>query len=194
MAALLSTLATPAQGLGYLGLALTLSFGAVTSDRWMRVLGVVASSVWAGHFYLLGAHLSAGLSLMISLAMASLALAPAHRPRLRGGLAAGFALCYLGLTLAGWSGWLSLLPLVAALLSTYAAGLMNGVGARQVLVLSDLCWLGVAVMAGSIGGIVAGVLSIGLKALTVLRLRRRNAREQIPVPATVLLGTPVPPP
>lgn len=172
-----SSLFAPAQLLGYLGMALSLSYGAVTSDRLMRLLGVVTCLVWAAHYAALHALLPALLSVLIGVGVTTLALLPPHWQRWRVPVTGSFGLAYGAVAYLTWVDAWSVLPLAAALLSTYACGALSGAPARWGLLLSDCLWLVIGLQAGSIGGVMSSLLAMSLKGWTLLRLRRSHGTK-----------------
>lgn len=178
----LSTILSPTQLLGYLAMALSLSFGAVTSDRMMRALGVGCCVVWAWHYYLLGIPAAAWNSALIGAGVLALAFTAPAQSTLRRSISLVASCALFVAAYNTWSGAISVFLLVAALISTLACGALAGSRARVWLMVSDGCWLVTGVLAGSIGGVISGLLAIILKLHAVYRIahqQRAPKRKQL---------------
>ena len=146
------------HGTGLVALVLNVLSLARRCERRLRIESSLAGLGWALNNLLLGAHTAAALSVVSAsrTATAGLALnAPAaHRRR----ACLGFMVLSLGAGLVTFSNWLSLLVVLASLLSTYAMFYLHGRALRWILVLVSVLWMHSAWSNDSVEQIAANLL------------------------------------
>ena len=129
------------HGTGLVALVLNVLALLRRCERRLRLESSLAGLGWALNNLLLGAHTAAALSVVSAsrTATAGFALNAPAAQRRRACL--GFMALSLGVGLVTSSNWLSLLVVLASLLSTYAMFYLRGRSLRWILVLVSLLWM-----------------------------------------------------
>lgn len=159
---------SPAQLLGYLAAAFGIACFAQTNDRRFKLLMAAECAAFIGHFALLGQP-TAVASTTVSL-LRSLASLRGRNPA----MGVFFIALSLGLGLWLMTGPLSLLPIAASCIGTYALFFQSGVHMRALMLLGTLCWLVNNLLIGSIGGSVLEAVIALTNGLTIWRMVRRS--------------------
>lgn len=143
---MIDDLLSPAQLLGYLAFVCGVACFAQTDDRRFKLFMAAECAAYIGHFGLLGQP-TAVASTTVSL-LRSLASLQARRP------AVGAFFIALSAGLGAWlmQGWLSLLPIAASCIGTYALFFLQGWRMRALMLVGTLLWLVNNLLVGSIGG------------------------------------------
>lgn len=157
---------SPAQLLGYLAAAFGLACFAQTNDRRFKLFMAAECAAFIGHFALLGQP-TAVASTTVSL-LRSLASLRGRSPAL------GVFFIALSLGLGWWlmTGPLSLLPIAASCIGTYALFFQSGVRMRALMLVGTLCWLVNNVIVGSVGGTVLEAAIAVTNGWTIWRMRQ----------------------
>lgn len=157
---------SPAQLLGYLAAAFGLACFAQTNDRRFKLFMAAECAAFIGHFALLGQP-TAVASTTVSL-LRSLASLRGRSPAL------GMFFIALSLGLGWWlmTGPLSLLPIAASCIGTYALFFQSGVRMRALMLVGTLCWLVNNVIVGSVGGTVLEAAIAVTNGWTIWRMRQ----------------------
>jgi hypothetical protein len=157
---------SPAQLLGYLAAAFGLACFAQTNDRRFKLFMAAECAAFIGHFALLGQP-TAVASTTVSL-LRSLASLRGRSPAL------GVFFIALSLGLGVWlmTGPLSLLPIAASCIGTYALFFQSGVRMRALMLVGTLCWLVNNVIVGSVGGTVLEAAIAVTNGWTIWRMRQ----------------------
>ncbi len=157
---------SPAQLLGYLAAAFGLACFAQTNDRRFKLFMAAECAAFIGHFALLGQPTGVA-STTVSL-LRSLAGLRGRSPV----LGVLFIVLSAGLGLWLMSGPLSLLPIAASCMGTYALFFQSGVRMRALMLIGTLCWLVNNVLVGSVGGTVLEAAIAVTNGWTIWRMRR----------------------
>lgn len=157
---------SPAQLLGYLAAAFGLACFAQTNDRRFKLFMAAECAAFIGHFALLGQP-TAVASTTVSL-LRSLASLRGRSPA----LGVFFIALSAGLGLWLMTGPLSLLPIAASCIGTYALFFQSGVRMRALMLVGTGCWLVNNVLVGSVGGTVLEGAIAATNGWTIWRLRQ----------------------
>lgn len=159
---------SPAQLLGYAAFAFGLACFAQRDDRRFKLFMAAECAAYIGHFALLGQS-TAVASTTVSL-LRSLAAIRAKRS------AVGIFFILLSATLGLWlmQGWLSLLPILASCIGTYALFFLDGLRMRALMLFGTLLWLANNLLIGSIGGTALEAVLALTNAHTIWRMRRHG--------------------
>ncbi len=157
---------SPAQLLGYLAAAFGLACFAQTNDRRFKLFMAAECAAFIGHFALLGQP-TAVASTTVSL-LRSLASLRGRSPA----LGVFFIALSAGLGLWLMTGPLSLLPIAASCIGTYALFFQSGVRMRGLMLIGTLCWLVNNVLVGSVGGTVLEAAIAATNGWTIWRMRQ----------------------
>ena len=160
--------AIAAQSAGFLGVALNIAMRAMTADRWLKRIGVLAMTVWTLHFLLLKAWVGASCNAIEgAVTLLSLWALPVYG---RMGLA------LLPLLPAPWlvTGFTDSLPILSSVACGFGMMFCEGIALRMVLLLTTGLWLAYDVVSGSLGGTLAELISLGT--LIVMIWRMQSAR------------------
>lgn len=162
------------QLIGYLACGITFASFFAASHRRVLLIGATAALFWALHYHLLGERVAAAIAAANG-ARNTVATWVASRPRrVRIALTLFACAVLVALSLLAWTGPLTLLPTFAACLSTSASFWLIDRAFRRALLVSDGCWLLFGVLAGSIAGMAASAVTLGLNLWTLRRLARQN--------------------
>jgi hypothetical protein len=146
---------SPAQLLGYAAFVFGIACFAQTDDRRFKLFMAAECAAYIVHFWLLGQP-TAVASTTVSL-LRSLAAIKAKRPSV------GVFFMLLSAALGLWlmQGWLTLLPIAASCIGTFALFFLDGLRMRALMLLGTLLWLLNNILVGSIGGsLLEAVLAI----------------------------------
>lgn len=159
---------SPAQLLGYAAFAFGVACFAQIDDRRFKLFMAAECAAYIGHFALL-AQPTAVASTTVSL-LRSLASIGAQRP------AVGLFFILISAALGLWlmQGWLSLLPVVASCIGSYALFFLSGLRMRALMLLGTVIWLINNLLVGSIGGTALEAV-LALSNLRTLRRLHRAA-------------------
>lgn len=154
----------PAQLLGYLALVLGVACFAQTDDRRFKLFMAAECAAYIGHFWLL-AQPTAVASTTVSL-LRSLAAIRAKTA------AVGLFFILLSAALGLWlmQGWLSLLPILASCIGSYALFFLDGLRMRALMLVGTLLWLLNNILVASIGGTLLEALLAATNAHTIWRM------------------------
>ncbi len=161
---------SPAQLLGYLAFGFGIACFAQTDDRRFKLFMAAECAAYIGHFWLLGQP-TAVASTTVSL-LRSLASIKARTPRV------GIFFIALSVGLGVWlmQGWLSLLPIAASCIGTFALFFLEGLRMRALMLLGTLLWLVNNLLVGSIGGSALEAVLAITNLHTLWRMRRSGAK------------------
>jgi hypothetical protein len=159
---------SPAQLLGYVAFVFGIACFAQTDDRRFKLFMAAECAAYIGHFWLLGQP-TAVASTTVSL-LRSLAAIKARTPA----LGIFFMLLSAGLGLWLMQGWLSLLPIAASCIGTFALFFLHGLRMRALMLIGTLLWLLNNVLVGSIGGTALEAVLALTNAHTIWRLSRHR--------------------
>lgn len=159
---------SPAQLLGYIAFVFGIACFAQTADRRFKLFMAAECAAYIGHFWLLGQP-TAVASTTVSL-LRSLASIKARTPAL------GIFFMLLSAVLGLWlmTGWLSLLPIAASCIGTFALFFLQGLRMRALMLLGTGLWLLNNILIGSIGGTLLEATLALTNAHTIWRLSRRR--------------------
>jgi hypothetical protein len=127
-----------ATGIAALGLSVRSTMH--RCDRGLHRGYFLAGILWALNNFLLGATTGAALSCVSVARTGTASLMYQRDHRIRIGACALFILISLVTALLTWHGWLTLLPVAASVLVTYAAFFLTGSRLRLALLISALLW------------------------------------------------------
>lgn len=157
---------SPAQLLGYLAFVCGVACFAQTDDRRFKLFMAAECAAYIGHFALL-AQLTAVASTTVSLLRSLAAL------RAKGPLTGLFFIALsAGLGLWLMQGWLSLLPIAASCIGTFALFFLDGLRMRALMLVGTLLWLANNLLVGSIGGSALEAVLAATNAHTIWRMAR----------------------
>lgn len=158
---------SPAQLLGYAAFVFGVACFAQHDDRRFKLFMAAECAAYIGHFWLLG-QATAVASTTVSL-LRSLASLRARKP------AVGLFFIALSAGLGVWlmQGPLSLLPIAASCIGTFALFFLDGLRMRALMLLGTLLWLLNNLLVGSIGGSLLEAVLALTNAHTIWRLARR---------------------
>lgn len=162
----MDALLSPAQLLGYAAFVFGVACFAQTDDRRFKLFMAAECAAYNGHFWLLGqptAVASTTVSLLRSLASLKARSAA---------LGLGFMALSAGLGLWLMQGWLSLLPIAASCIGTFALFFLQGLRMRALMLVGTLLWLLNNLLVGSIGGTALEAVLAATNAHTIWRLWR----------------------
>lgn len=159
-------LLSPTQLLGYAAFGFGVACFAQRDDRRFKLFMAAECAAYIGHFLLLG-QATAVASTTVSL-LRSLASLRARTPA----VGVFFILLSAGLGLLLMQDWLSLLPIVASCIGTYALFFLDGLRMRALMVLGTLLWLVNNLLVGSIGGTALEAVLAATNLHTISRLRQ----------------------
>ena len=143
-----------AQLVGFLGLAShVLSFQQARRGR-VLLLTMIGCVFWATHFLLLGFYTAAVINIVV--AVRSYVFFK-YKDRRTNKLLYGFILFCVASTIATWQGSVSLLPLAATTISTYASWQMFAQRIRWLTLPVPILWLAHNAVAGSVPAMIADV-------------------------------------
>ncbi|MBN8503606.1 MAG: YgjV family protein [Burkholderiales bacterium] len=164
-------LVSPAQCLGYLAFVFGVACFAQQNDRRFKIFMALECTAYIGHFWLLGQP-TAVASTTVSL-LRSLASLQARTP------AIGVFFIVLSAGLGVWlmQGWLSLLPIAASCIGTYALFFLSGARMRALMLVGTLLWLVNNLWIGSIGGTALEAVLAATNLHTLWRMRRDAQRR-----------------
>ncbi|XHS79256.1 YgjV family protein [Burkholderiaceae bacterium UC74_6] len=163
---MLASIFSPAQLLGYIAFVFGVACFLQTDDRRFRLFMSVECLSYVLHFALLGQPTAVASSLVsLGRSVASMY----WRTR-------ALALVFLGANvLLGWwlfSGWLSLLPIVASCIGTVALFFLQGIPMRALMLLGTGCWIANNLLVGSIGGSLLELSVAAVNGWTLWKLAR----------------------
>ncbi|MFG6468919.1 YgjV family protein [Roseateles sp. BYS87W] len=165
---------SPAQWLGYLAFALGVACFAQSNDRRFKLFMAGECAAYIGHFLLLGQP-TAVASTSVSL-LRSLAALRWRGPRV------GLSFMALSLALGGvfMHGALSLLPIAASCIGTFALFFLQGLRMRLLMLGGTLLWLVNNLCVGSIGGSLLELVLAVTNARTCWRLHQASQVSKAP--------------
>jgi len=127
-----------ATGIAALGLSVRSTLH--LCDRRLHRGHILAGILWALNNFLLGATTGAALSCVSVARTGTASLVYKGDNRIRIGACALFMLISLATAALTWRGWLTVLPVAASILVTYAAFFLSGARLRFALLISALLW------------------------------------------------------
>lgn len=159
---------SPAQLPGYAAFAFGIACFAQTDDRRFKLFMAAECAAYIVHFWLL-AQPTAVASTTVSL-LRSLASLKARRP------AVGIFFIALSAALGFWlmQGWLTLLPIAASCIGSFALFFLDGLRMRALMLVGTLLWLANNLLVGSIGGTALEAVLAATNAHTIWRLSRHR--------------------
>ncbi|MFN3809413.1 MAG: YgjV family protein [Roseateles asaccharophilus] len=167
----ITDLLSPAQLAGYAAFLLGLLCFAQTDDRRFKLFMALECLAYTLHFAMLD-HPSAAASSLISLAR-SMAAIRWRRPA----VGVFFIALSLGMGYALYSGWLSMLPILASCIGTFSLFFLHGLAMRMLMLLGTTLWLVNNVCVGSVGGVLLEACLLSTNLWTISRLWRRQRRS-----------------
>lgn len=152
------------QFIGFVAMGLNFVTRALTNDRQLKIVGVIAASTWALHFGLLHAWVGASTNLIeVLVIFASLWVLPPFMQ---------WVFIALPLLPAPWivSGLVDVLPLAAGVLLGFAMMFLKDIPLRLALLATSVMWLVYNAVSFSWGGVVTEVISLGILVVTIYRM------------------------
>lgn len=165
---MIAALFSPAQLLGYAAFGFGVACFAQRDDRRFKLFMAAECAAYIGHFWLLGQP-TAVASTTVSL-LRSLAAIKAKTPA----LGVFFIALSAGLGLWLMQGGLSLLPIAASCIGTYALFFLTGLRMRALMLLGTLLWLANNLLVGSIGGSLLEAVLALTNTHTIWRMSRHR--------------------
>ena len=146
-----------------------------TCERRLRLQSGIAGLVWALNNLLLGAHSAAALSLVSAGRTASSAATLQSGEGRRRLAFVGFTALTVLVAALTWQGWLSVLLVIASLLSTYAMFYMRGRALRWAMLLVSALWMVNAWSYGSWEQVAANAVTAGTALYAAWRTGRTTS-------------------
>jgi hypothetical protein len=160
------------QGLDFLAFAVSIYAFSRTSDTQLRIGQAAQSLILALHFYLLGAHTAATMSLL-TVVRNFLSLHKKIRH-----LAVMFIGIYIAFGIYTYNELVDILPILSTLLGTIAVFYLSGIKMRLAMMLSTTFWIIHNAIFISIGPLLMELFILTTTARTVYRLSSANSSEQ----------------
>ncbi|MEO7336596.1 MAG: YgjV family protein [Caldimonas sp.] len=146
-----------------------------TCERSLRVQSGIAGVIWALNNLLLGAPTAAALSLVSASRTATSAATLQCGGRLRFSLFGAFGTLAVGIGIATWDGWSSVLLTSASLISTYAMFYMKGPRLRASMLMVSVLWMHHAWSHGSWEQMAANALTAAAALYGAWRIERSES-------------------
>lgn len=161
-----------AQISGYCAAIISVSANIRTNDERLARTAAIGAFVWCLHYMLLMVPTASLMFLLIGLRQACSPWLKRGGQRWRNLAAAGFASASVVLAMATWGGVLSAVALAANLVAIAGYLYLNGVRLRLLLAVALAMWLAIAILTGSIGGVVSSSVGLAFAITSAWRLRR----------------------
>ncbi|HUD27109.1 MAG TPA: YgjV family protein [Burkholderiaceae bacterium] len=165
-----ASLLVHATGIAALGLSVRSTL--YRCDRGLRRGYLLAGILWALNNFLLDATTGAALSCVSVARTGTASLLFQRGNRIRIGACALFIVISLVAASLTWRGWLTLLPVAASILVTYAAFFLSGSRLRLALLISALLWTQNVLSLHSPEQIGGNLLGIAAAAVGLWRTRK----------------------
>lgn len=163
-----------AQLIGFIGMAM-LALAYIQKKRQTILAFNIASAIsWTIHFLILGATTGAAMNAM-SIGRAAAFYAVAKTKRRKNDVFIIVVGAFLIVAAITWQGYISVLPLVAMLLSTTALWQKDPQRIRAIVIASTPFWIVYNVITGSIAGVATEVM-VAVSAAAGLYAYRRKKR------------------
>lgn len=146
--------------------------GAFLLKRRHQLLTVASfgSLMWSVHFYLLGAYTASFTN--VAVAVRSLVASKIENPHAKHLLFGVAILVFSGITIYSWQGYISLLPFIAVVNSTFAYAYLNNIHMRWAVYLGSTLWIINSVYWGSWFNVGAEVVRLVLTTIGLIRVYR----------------------
>jgi Bacterial inner membrane protein len=168
----LSDLFSVPQLFGYVAFAFGVACFLQKSDLRFKIYMAIECVAYVIHFWLLGVPTAAASS-AVSLGR-SLASIRSQSPW----VAAFFIALALGMGVWLYTGWLSLLPIMASCIGTTALFFFSGIRMRLLMLVGTTLWVVNNILSGSYGGTALELVILSTNSWTIWRLRRDAALKQ----------------
>ncbi|MCD5380400.1 YgjV family protein [Candidatus Gracilibacteria bacterium] len=162
-----------AQGFGVAGILVLLFAFTQKDDFRTKQLVVIAIIVWLGHYILLEMEGAIYASLIALVRM----YFSIYYPRNKFGIALVFFLT-VALGFMSYDGIVSILPIIASILSILAYQVFNGFSMRVSLLLGSFLWLYYMIALQSIPGVVNEILAEIILVVTLIKIYLDEHKEQ----------------
>lgn len=167
------------QFIGLIALIVGLSVNLIKNDKYLKIYAATGSSIWATHFYMLGAITDSMTCIAISFRQLTSIFFDKEKSHLRTILVIFFCILFSTITTFTWMGPVSILPWIASINGTFAFFYLKGIKFRSVLLISDSAWLLSAIIHGSMGMCATAIIGISLKIWTIHRLMQDQKMQPI---------------
>lgn len=124
---------------GVIGVGIDISCYLVKSQKLFKKVAIVNAAVWSLQYFCLYAY-SAGLTLIVAMFRVYLSEKCKNETQ-KWLLLTGSGAIFLSLALVSWSGWISLVPVVALCVTTHAMTFKDNIGMRKELIIAILLWM-----------------------------------------------------
>lgn len=144
-------------------------------DKQFRKMGRWGAFLDSIHWALLGAQTGALIALLITVRVWAAEYVQGSSSKVKWSALAVFTAIFTAAMVATWKGPVSMLPWLAVLNASYAYFFTTGIKLRGLFVLTNACWIGYAVIIGSVGGMATSSIATAVGIATVWRARRAAA-------------------
>ena len=155
-----------AQLIGFLAMGMGIIAYLSKTDKNLKLLMSFQNITLAAHFFLLGGHTAAAISLITSLRNA-LSLKKEIKK-----IWPVFVLFYIALGLWQYKAWWDIFPILAGICNTYAYFNCSGIRLRVLLLVGSLLWLTHNITITSLGPTLMEVFLSGSLILTIYKLKK----------------------
>ncbi len=143
------------------------------SDVKAKLILMVGCSLFAIHFYMLGAMTAMTINI-INIFRVALSIKFHKSQKLFG----AFVVIYLIAGVTTYNSWIDILPLVASIVGCVGMFLLSGIKFRVACVIGSLFWLTHNIYVVSIGGITTEVFVLMAHMVTIYRLNRGGKENE----------------
>ncbi|HCM83642.1 MAG TPA: YgjV family protein [Alphaproteobacteria bacterium] len=165
-----------AQAIGLIAYVCVLySFSQKRDSRFIS--GQIVSSIfWVAHYFMMAKFAASAVTGVHVIRYGS---APFARANKKWSLIVAIivALLYVCCGLLFANEFIDWMPIIASIIGSFAVALLHGIRMRIVFLVVSACWLSFNLLSHSIGGVLTDISVLTINAITILRLRRDQARE-----------------
>lgn len=159
-----------AQILGYMGMVMGIFAFLQKDDTRMKLIITGMAGILVAHFIMLGAYVAA-VSAGLAGSRAGLSLMAFVKRHVHA-FAAFYVIAALVLGFAVYTGPIDILPLIAAIIGTYAFFYAQGLKMRFALLIGTSVWIAHNALAGSYGPLLMEIFILIANLTTIIRMRR----------------------
>lgn len=164
-----------AQLIGYAALIIYVGAYLCRDDNRLKIAFSISNLFWIVHYYLIAAHTAALTTLIVTIRN-MLSLNAQDMPDDKKKIMAGvFTLILLGAGLVTWAGWVSVIPVAACVIATYAVFYLKDINLRLVFFSIDAGWMAHAIAVGSYSGLVYAVGAMAVNAYTIWKMKEQKS-------------------
>lgn len=159
------------QIVGYIALVIYITGYSFKNDNTLKIIFSLSNAVWIVHYHLIGVDtpaMTTFLCLCRNLLSINAETFSLRRKQLTSG---GICALLIAAGIVSWSGLLSLVPVLSAIVSTNAMLYKSGMAFRKILIGLDAVWLVYAAIIGSVGGVIYGIFALIVNTMTILRIK-----------------------